>query len=319
LNLGLDACQSTARTIHPQEADVNIGIAGTGRMGAAMAARLLEKGHEVTVWNRTAEKTRGAAAAGAKVAATPAGLAAHSEVVISVLTHAAAIAAAYRGPDGLLSGPVAGKLFIDMSTVRPETERALSAQVREKGAALIDCPVGGTVGPAREGKLLGFVGGEPGDVARARPLLEQLCRRVEHVGPVGAGASMKLAINLPLLVFWQAFGEALSMCAPLGLDPARMVEIFADSSGGPNMLKTRGPAIAAALSGKDVPTTFDVDSIRKDLRTMMEEAEGLGVSVPLVSRTLACFDEAARAGLGAGDGAMLPAHWLKAGGKRKPQ
>src|SRR5437016_1881659 len=88
---------------------------------------------------------------------------------------------------------------------------------RSRSASQVEGPVGGTVGPAKEGKLFGFAGGEAADVARARPLPDQLCRRVEHVWPVGAGAAMKLAINLPLLVFWQAFGEALSLCEPLGL------------------------------------------------------------------------------------------------------
>jgi len=106
--------------------------------------------------------------------------------------------------------------------------------------------------PAKDGKLFGFVGGDAADFARARPLLEQMCRRIEHVGPVGAGASMKLAINLPLLVFWQAFGEALALCRSLGLDAARIVDIFADTSGGPNVLKGRAAALTAALQGKDV-------------------------------------------------------------------
>lgn len=160
-----------------------------------------------------------------------------------------------------------------MSTVRPETERALAAKVREKGAALIDCPVGGTVGPALSGKLFGFVGGETADVARAKPVLDQICRRVEHVGAVGAGASMKLAINLPLFVFWQALGEALLLCKPLGLDAARLMDIFADTPGGPNVLRVLGGKLAAALSGKDTgPVAFDIDSIRKDLQTMIEEA-----------------------------------------------
>ncbi len=91
---------------------------------------------------------------------------------------------------------------------------------------MIDCPVGGSVGPASDGKLFGFVGGADADVARRRPVLDQMCRRVEHVGPVGAGASMKLAINLPLMVYWQAFGEALSLVAPLKLDPDRLVRHF---------------------------------------------------------------------------------------------
>jgi 3-hydroxyisobutyrate dehydrogenase len=290
---------------------MKIGIAGTGRMGSAIAGRLIGLGHEVTVWNRTLEKTKEIAAAGAKVAATPAQLAGDAEVIITILTDAAAIQSTYLEADGLLAGNVAGKLFIEMSTVRPETERSLAREVASKRAALVDCPVGGTVGPAKEGKLFGFVGGEAADVSRARTLLEKLCRRVEHVGPVGAGASMKLAINLPLLVFWQALGEALSLCKPLELDAARLMDIFADTSGGPNLLKVRGGAIAAALSGKDIgPATFDVDSIRKDLRTMIEEARGLGEILPVAERALACFDEASRDGLGGKDGAALPARWI---------
>ncbi|HMH18739.1 MAG TPA: NAD(P)-dependent oxidoreductase [Burkholderiales bacterium] len=290
---------------------MKIGIAGTGRMGAAIAQRLMSLGHELTVWNRTAAKTQPLAAAGAKIAATPFQLASFSETVITILTDAAAIDTAYRGRDGLLSGSVAGKLFIEMSTVRPETERELSAGIREKGAAMIECPVGGTVGPAKDGKLFGFVGGEAADVARAKPLLEQLCRRIEHVGPVGAGASMKLAINLPLLVFWQAFGEALALCRTLGLEPAKIVDIFADTSGGPNVLKNRGAALTAALQGKDVgPITVDIDAMRKDLRTMIEEAKSFGADLPVTSSALQCYDDASRAGLGKGDITAIPVRWM---------
>jgi len=287
---------------------VKIGVVGIGKMGAAIATRLLGLGHEVVVWNRSAEKAK--AVSGAKVAATPRELASDVETIISILTNAAAIDVAYEGADGLLKGDIKGKLFIEMSTVRPQTEKQLAAKARALGAAFIDCPVGGTVGPAREGKLLGFVGGDADDVARARPLLEQMCRRVEHVGPVGSGASMKLAINLPLLVYWQALGEALLLCKPLGLDPARLMNIFADTSGGPNVLKVRGPSIAAALNGGDSgPVTFDVDSIRKDLQTMIEEAQGLGGTLPVTARALECFDQASRDGLGKSDAAVLPVRW----------
>jgi 3-hydroxyisobutyrate dehydrogenase len=297
-----------------KELPLKIGIAGTGRMGAALAGRLLGFGHAVTVWNRTAAKTNALAATGATVAATPRELASGVELVITMLTDAAAMDATYHGPSGLLAGEVRGKLFVEMSTVRPEVEKALAAQIRDLGAALVDCPVGGTVGPAKDGKLFGFVGGDAADVARARPVLEQLCRRVEHVGGVGAGASMKLAINLPLLVYYQALGEALSLCRSLDIEPARLIDIFADTSGGPSMLKVRGAAIAAALQGQvTTPVTFDVDLIRKDLRTMLEEAAGLGFELPLAARTLDCYDAAARQGLGTSDATMLPAHWLRAG------
>jgi 3-hydroxyisobutyrate dehydrogenase len=290
---------------------LKIGIAGTGRMGSAVAGRLLGVGHEVTVWNRTREKTKALEASGAVAVDTAADLATRCEVVITFLTDAAAIDAMYHGADGLLSGDVRGKLFIDMSTVRPETAVALAAKVRAKGAAFVECPVGGTIGPAKEGKLLGFVGGEAGDVARAKPVLDQLCRRVEHVGPIGAGASMKLAINLPLMVYWQALSEALSLCKPLGIDAVRLMDILADTSGAPNMLKVRGASIAATLQGKETtPVTVDVDMLRKDLRTMIEEARSLGRELPLTSRALDCYDEAAREGWGARDVTMLPARWL---------
>ena len=230
---------------------MNIGIAGIGRMGAAIAERLSSTGHTIIVWNRTPQKTHALAAAGAAVAATPAELAARSDAIVTILTNAAALDATYAGSNGLLAGDVAGKLFIEMSTVRPASQKALGAKVLSKGAALVECPVGGSVGAAREGKLFGLVGGDARDVARARPLLDQMCRRVEHVGELGAGASMKLAINLPLLVYWQALGEALSLCRPLGLEPARLLDIFADTSGAPSMLKSRTPSLVAALQGKD--------------------------------------------------------------------
>ena len=291
---------------------MKIGIAGTGRMGAAIAGRLMGVGHEVTVWNRTPDKARALAAAGAKVAASPAALAVASELIITILTDEKAIEALYHGPQGLLSGDVSGKLFIEMSTVRPEIEAALAGRIRAKGAALVECPVGGSVGPAKEGRLFGFAGAENADFARVKPVLEQMCRRVEHGGPVGAGARMKLAINLPLMVYWQALGEALVLCAPLELDSERLVSIFADTSGGPNVLKTRGAAIAAALKGQNTgPVTLDIDLIRKDLRVMIAEAKALGAELPVSQRSLECFDEAAKEGLGAADGAMLPARWVK--------
>jgi len=296
------------------EEPLKIAIAGTGRMGTAMAERLLARAHQLTVWNRTPQKTKALAAAGAKVAASPREAASTAEFIVTMLTDAPAIDATYRGPDGLLAGDVRGKLFIDMSTVRPEVEKALAASVKAKGAALIECPVGGTVGPAKDGKLFGFVGGEATDVERARPVLDDLCRRVEHVGPIGAGASMKLAINLPLLVYYQALGEALSLCRRVNVDPARLIDIFSDTSGGPNMLKVRGPAIAATLQGKETtPVTFDVNLIRKDLRTMLEEASALGVSLPLTEQALERYDDAARDGIGGSDATMLPAYWLRRG------
>jgi 3-hydroxyisobutyrate dehydrogenase len=111
-----------------------------------------------------------------------------ADAIITILTNADAQSAVYDGPDGILAGRIAGKIVLDMSTVQPADITTLAAKVRAKGACFVECPVGGTTGPARQGKLLGLAGGNGVDVARARAVLDQLCRRVEHVGPVGAPA-----------------------------------------------------------------------------------------------------------------------------------
>jgi 3-hydroxyisobutyrate dehydrogenase len=290
---------------------MRIGIAGIGKMGAAIAQRLMEVGHQVTVWNRSADKLKPVTGAGAGVAATPAELASNAEAIITILTDAAAIDAVYTGASGLLAGDVRGKLFIEMSTVQPQTEVALAAKVRGKGAAaFVECPVGGSTGPARQGKLIGLMGAEPADAARARPILEQLCRRLEHCGPVGSGAVMKLTINMPLMIYWQALGEALALCRPLGLDPAQIMDLLADTSGGPNVLKVRGAGVAQMLKGGDGgPVTFDVDSAVKDLRTMLAEGKARGVELPLVEKTLACYEETKRNVSGAAEVSAVSVYW----------
>lgn len=291
---------------------MKVGIAGLGKMGAAIAARLQECGHELAVWNRSADKAKPLADAGAKVAATPADLAAQTDAIVTILTDASAIDAVYGGPSGLLSGDVKGKLFIEMSTVQPEAEVALAGKVRAKGAAFVECPVGGTTGPARQGKLFGFAGATAADFVRAKPLLEQMCRRVELVGDVGAGAGMKLAINLPLMIYWQALGEALAISRHLKIDPARMMDILADTSGASTAVKNRAPNIAAWLGGGDFgAVTFNLDDARKDIRTMIAEGKANGVDLPLIERTLACFDEASAAGYGQGDGSGQAVYWAR--------
>jgi 3-hydroxyisobutyrate dehydrogenase len=285
-------------------------------MGAAIAARLIETGNAVTVWNRSADKCAPLAAAGAGVAANPAALAGAADTILTIVTDAAAIDAIYGGPSGLISGSVAGKLFIEMSTVAPQVEMAVAERVRAKGAHFVECPVGGTTGPARQGRLIGLLGAEPEDAVRAKPVLDQLCRRLEHCGPVGAGATMKLAINLPLMVYWQALGEALALCRPLGIDPARLIDLMSDSSGGANVLKVRGPAIARMLKGEDRGEVgFTIEQAIKDIRTMLAEAAARHIALPAVAQTLASFEEAARRGLGGTEAAGLAVHWSTLGAK----
>src|SRR6202048_4850423 len=167
---------------------MNIGVCGTGRMGSAIAQRLMSVGHEVGVWNRNSAKTKPLTDAGAKLFASSAELVESCQVTIVMLLNDAATEAVYHGQNGILKSSLAGKLVIDMSTVRPDTMKSNGATVRQQGAAFVECPVGGSTGPAKEGKLFGLVGGAKADVARAVPVLEQLCRRIEHVGALGWGA-----------------------------------------------------------------------------------------------------------------------------------
>lgn len=289
---------------------MKIGVAGLGAMGSAIAARLLEVGHQVSVWNRSAEKAKPLAAAGASVVNSPAALTDACEAVITMLTDGAAIDAVYGGPSGLLSGNAKGKLFVEMSTVPPKVPVALAGKVRAAGAAFVECPVGGSTTPARQGKLLGLMGAEPADATRARPILEQLCRRVEHCGPVGTGAAMKLAINLPLMVAWQAYGEAFAIARQAGWEPKRLLDLFADSNGANNALKMRVDMIVAMLEGRDPgPTTFSIANGLKDLKTMVETGEAAGADMPATKAALAGFADATRDGRGEADGAHMAVYW----------
>jgi 3-hydroxyisobutyrate dehydrogenase len=290
---------------------MKIGIVGTGRMGTGVARRLLETGHEVRVWNRTADNAREAREAGAIWAPTLGELANESRIVISFLLDNAAVERVYLGTNGLLTGSVEGLLFIDMSTVSPGTHGRIAPAMASRNAAFIECPVSGSTALARSGKLVGFAAGDAAAFARAQPLLADLCRRVEHVGPLGAGARMKLAANLLLTVFWQALGESLLLADAPAMDAARAIDLLADSNIGASILRARGAEIAAALAG-DVSgaAAFDVDTMRKDLRYMAQEAGVHGSSLPLASRTLECFDRASREGGGGVDGVAYPAYWI---------
>ncbi len=293
---------------------MHIGVAGLGNMGAAIAARLIEAGHQVTVWNRTATKARPLAEAGAKVAATPADLCAACEAIITILTDGAAIDAVYNGPDGLLADTAKGKLFIDMSTVAPKVETDLALKVRAKGAAFVECPVGGSTTPARKGQLLGLMGAESADADRARPILDQLCRKVEHCGPVGAGSAIKLSINLPLMVAWQAYGEAFAIARSVGWPAQRLLDVFCESNGANNGLKTRAGMIVKMLEDSDPgPTTFSIANAVKDMRTMISAGEQLGAEMRATKAALSGFEEATRAGIGGSDSAQMTVYWSRRG------
>jgi 3-hydroxyisobutyrate dehydrogenase len=267
-------------------------------------------GHDVAVWNRNPAKMVGLTEAGARAFASPAELVENCEAVIVMLLNDTASDAVYRGPNGILNATLEGRLLIDMSTVRPDTMRAVGASISQQGAAFVECPVGGSVGPAREGKLFALVGGEQADIARARPVLEQLCRRIEHVGALGSGATVKLAINLPLLVYWQALGEALTICKPLNLSPDRLIDILSDTAGTPTAMKGRGTVIAKVLGGEPPgDAAFSLSAAKKDLATAIQFARSIHAELPVAASALICFEEAEAEGLGDTDATTVATRW----------
>ena len=291
---------------------MKIGIAGTGKMGTAIAARLKSVGHDLLVWNRTEAKAQAAIALGATWCPTAKDLIQQSDIVICLLTNEQALDDVYFSSNGLLSAPAPDKLIIEMSTVSPDKQAVMAEKASKVGVKYLECPVGGSIGPAKEGKLIGFVGGSAEDLAMAKPLLEQMCKRVEHVGNHGAGSMMKLAINLPLLVYWHTFAEALSLIQPLGLDPKRVVDIFSETSGGPNLLKNRGAFIAQSLiDGKSDTVNVTLNTVIKDLNAMRTHAQTLDRKLPLTELAMANFEASAKSGLGDADAAEHLVRWLK--------
>jgi 3-hydroxyisobutyrate dehydrogenase len=295
---------------------MKVGVCGTGRMGSSIAQRLMSVGHEIGVWNRDSAKTKPLTDAGATLFASPAELVESSEVVIVMLLNDLATEAVYREPNGLLKAKLAGKLVIDMSTIRPDTMQSNGASVLAQGAAFVECPVGGSTGPAKEGKLFGLVGGTKSDVTRAMPILEQMCRRIECVGQLGSGSMMKLAVNLPLLVYWQALGEALTICKPLNLPADRLIDILSDTAGTPTAMKGRGAIIAKVLGGAPLgETAFGLNAAKKDLATAVQFGASIHVELPVTASALACYEEAEAAGLGDADATAISTRWPQSTGK----
>jgi 3-hydroxyisobutyrate dehydrogenase-like beta-hydroxyacid dehydrogenase len=282
---------------------MQLAVAGLGRMGRAIAEQLATPEHPVLVWNRT--PGRADDLSNCRALPSPTELAAAADIVLTSLTHDDAVEAVY---DGLLAGPVASKLFIETSTIRPETLRRLAARVETAGAALVDAPVAGGPAVARAVGCFAFVGGSEAAVDRARPVLARFCRRAEHVGPAGSGTVMKLVANLPIGVYFQALAEALSLGRHYGLDLERMLGIIADTPGALALLPRKVPAILGAEG--EIP--FDIAGVRKDLLAMTASALRAGVPSPAATGALTGYAAATAAGWGGKDFAQIIRFWSEA-------
>ena len=285
---------------------MKIGLVGLGRMGSAIAQRLGECGHEVIAWDKN-PKAVAAQGNHVRAADNPRGVAASAEIVLSIITEDKGVRRVFTGKDGFLSSDVAGKLFIEMSTLQPMTHRALAPAVAAEGARLIDSPVLGSIPTVREGKLFALVGGDPADVARGRSVLDHLTRRVIHLGPNGAGCAMKLAINLGMAVQLQAIAESLALGLSEGLTLDQMLDVMSDAVTATPWLKGKLPA----LKGEASDTTLDIRTLRKDMMSAIATGACNGVAMPATSGALASLAAAVAGGWGDKDLAEVPQFFRK--------
>jgi 3-hydroxyisobutyrate dehydrogenase len=284
---------------------MKIGLVGLGRMGAAIAQRLGERGCEVIAWDRSEKAREAQRKRGLRVVEGPRAVASAADVVLSIITEDNGVRQIFTGSDGFLSGEVAGKLFIEMSTLQPATHRELAPLVKAKGASLVDSPVMGSIPTVREGKLLALLGGEPAGVERARQVLEHLARRVVHIGPNGAGCAMKLAVNLGMAVYLQSLAEAMSLGQSEGLTLEQMLDIFAEAPTASPWLKGK----VGVLKGEPSDITLDIRTMRKDVMSAIATGARNGVAMPATSGTLASLSAAVAGGWGDKDLAEVPRYF----------
>jgi 3-hydroxyisobutyrate dehydrogenase len=253
----------------------SVGFIGLGIMGFSMAKRLIEAGHRLTVYNRTPSKAEPLVALGARKAPTPKEAAKGNELVISIVTDSPDVEAVMLGPEGAVHAAQKDALFIDMSTIAPETARRVGEALRARGIAFLDAPVtGGDVG-AREGTLSILVGGEKADLERAREIFAVMGKRITHCGPPGAGQTVKACNQILCALNMTGICEALHLARLSGIDPGLVVEALSAGAGGSWALEKLGPRIAKG----DFNPGFMVDLILKDLRIVQEAARRAGLPV----------------------------------------
>jgi 3-hydroxyisobutyrate dehydrogenase-like beta-hydroxyacid dehydrogenase len=265
-------------------------------MGAAMAARLAGAGHQVVLFNRTRQRAEQAAAeSGGRVVDTARAAAAAADTVLVSLADDAAVTAVYRGDDGLAAGLRPGAVVLEMSTVAPQTVRDLAPLVSGAGATLLDAPVSGSVPVVLRGELTVLVGGDPAALERVRPALSSFARKVFHLGPPGAGATMKLAVNSVVHALNQALAEALVLAEKAGVDRAAAYEVFVNSAAGAPFVHYKQEAF---VRPETAPVAFALDLVAKDLDLIEALATEVGARMDLNAAGRRLVSEALAAGLG---------------------
>lgn len=286
------------------EDTLTVAVVGTGRMGSAMAGTLRRAGFDVVLWNRTAQRAEEVASAtGARTAASPGAAASQAQVTISMLADDQAVRSTYTGDEGLVAGltgsPLAGShVVLEMSTIDPATVAELRPAVEGTGAALVDAPVSGSVSLVEQGALTVMAAGAPDAIERARPVLEALAKSILHVGPSGAGATVKLAVNSLVHAINVALSEALVLAEKAGVERRTAYDVFAGGAAGSPFVQYKREAF---LDPDSAPVAFSLDLVAKDLGLILELADRVGAPMTQAAAGLAVVRSAIDSGRGGED------------------
>ena len=286
--------------------DITVGFVGLGSMGLPMAANVAAAGFPLVLWNRTASKSETmAAGTGARVAASPASLASEADVVITMVADGDVLLDLYTGSGGMARSLRAGTVCVDMSTVSPSQAAEVASAVAGAGCSFVDAPVSGSVALAEAGTLTVMAGGEASAVEAARPVLEAMSARIYQMGPVGSGATIKLAVNSVVYGLGQAVSEALVLAEAAGIERARAYEVFANSAIAAPFVHYRQEAF---LRPGEVPVAFRMVLARKDLDLALALAAGVGAAMPQSELNRKVILEAIDAGFGDHDMSAVAEH-----------
>ncbi|MBX7168402.1 MAG: NAD(P)-dependent oxidoreductase [Pirellulales bacterium] len=279
-----------------------VGFIGLGTMGRPMAKHLIKAGHEVVFYARRPEVIEEFTAAGATSAPDPAAVAQAAEVMISIVTADAEVREVALGHRGLIEGASPGKLYLDMSTISPATTREVGAKLLSVGIQMLDAPVSGGPWGAEAAELTIMVGGEADDFARAQPILAAMGKSIHHVGPLGAGQTVKLVNQLLAGSAMALIGEGLVLAKAAGVDLDQLLNVLAASSGNSAMLEARGRKFV--LANNYVPG-FKTELMRKDVGLALELGRHLDVPMPLAAVALQQYTTAMNLGHAAADFAAV--------------
>jgi 3-hydroxyisobutyrate dehydrogenase-like beta-hydroxyacid dehydrogenase len=273
---------------------MKIGVVGLGKMGKPIAARLLDAGHEVTVFNRTASRADDLVERGASRVGSPAEVWQSAEACITMVADDKAVSAVMVAEDGLVPAAPAGRVVVDMSTISVDASRKIAEAAASAGVGYLRAPVSGNPSVVEAGNLTIIVSGDEEAFGRLEPALRDVGPNVFYLGPAEEARVLKLALNLMIAGTAELIAEAIVLGEASGLDRAAMLEVMGQSAIGSPFVKYK----TAALVADDYSATFTAEMMHKDLTIALGAADGVGVPLPVTVAVRGLLEDCMASGQG---------------------